>query len=134
MAPPSPASLPTLSSTTSTAAIVFSAILSILFVLKGNTFNIECVGCMYEPTSTRPVPVVAATKPVNTGDYDCNVIAPLPFRDPPKTPNIVPDLTRSNYSKVVPVLTDYATAQRQYIYDYQKHVNGLVAKHNRLCK
>ena len=126
----------------STTAIIFSVLLSVLFILKGNTINVECVGCLYDPKATAvaaPIPVEQVST-ITKGDtakgmtYDCNLLIPRPFDDPPKTPSVAGDLMRGNNDVVIPILTKYVTEQKQYIHDYEKYVNEMVSRHNTLCK
>lgn len=133
--------VPRLPKPTPTTAIIFSAVLSVLFVLKGNTFNVECVGCLYDPVGANNSVPMAETPTVITktgkganSSYDCNVLIPRPFPDAPKTPQVTADLMRGNNDRVIPILTGYVVEQKQFIRDYERHVEEMISRHNTLCK
>ena len=130
---------PRIESGTSTLAIFTTLLMSSLFLLKGNTINVECVGCLYDPntvtTPTTEVVTETVTKgPRTTGvEYDCNQIQLRSFDKPPLAPPITSEMLEDP-AGLIPVLTKLSSDQRQYIYDYDKHVEDMINKHNTLCK
>lgn len=135
--PPTP-----VSSGTSAIAIFTTLLMSGLFLLKGNTINVECVGCLYDPNSpaasvVKSTPAVV-TETVTKGpravgvEYDCNQIALRAFANPPTSPTISGDMLE-NPGRLIPVLTKLSSDQRQYIYEYEKHVTEMINRHNTLC-
>lgn len=130
---------PRIESGTSTLAIFTTLLMSGLFLLKGNTINIECVGCLHDPAAgVAPVATVVTetvTKsPKAMGiEYDCNQIQLRPFDKPPLAPPITSEMLEDP-AGLIPVLTKLSSDQRQYIYDYDRHVDEMISKHNALCK
>lgn len=128
----------------STVALFASVVMAGLFILKGNTFNVECVGCLYDPNTKAVAAKVVANPDTGSGtiiksrspakgEYDCNHINISDFRNPPVAPEITADMT-ANPDKLTRVLTKFASDQRQFRYDYQRMVRDMIDKHNRLCK
>lgn len=127
---------------TSAIAIFTTLLMSGLFLMKGNTVNIECVGCLYDPNSTTPTvtePIVnTVTDKVTKSsklvgvEYDCNRIKLREFGKPPISPTISGDMLEKP-ERLVPVLTKLSSDQRQYIYDYDRHVLDMINRHNKLC-
>lgn len=127
---------------TSAITIFATLLMSGLFLLKGNTINVECVGCLYDPKSS----VAVATKPNSTTvtetvtkgpraigvEYDCNQIKLRTFAKPPISPTITGDMLERP-ERLIPVLTKLSSDQRQYIYEYERHVSEMINRHNTLC-
>lgn len=132
------------SPSTPTLSLFISIIIGMLFLLKGNTINVECVGCLYDPKATSETKaeinpplqntetVIEGRKPAEV-EYDCNYIILPDFRNPPVSPTITPELL-ANAPKFAQVLAKFASDQRQFRYDYQRHVRDMIDTHNTVCK
>lgn len=127
---------------TSAIAIFTTLLMSGLFLLKGNTINVECVGCLYDPDSiasevSKPgsttVTETVTKGPQASGvEYDCNQIKLRTFGKPPTSPTITGDMLETP-ARLIPVLTKLSSDQRQYIYEYERHVAEMINRHNTLC-